>query len=222
MHSSKHAIFSEECMSAGFFFTITFNLRKRLERTSPASLRGQCVEDMMNNIYIVLSRLFEPEKQILCFSRESSIAIITKFLFVRCLRLPKGGSMKEIGFVQNQCPNVSASGTVFQKMTSMANMKTNVEYAPYVRKRWTWQKMKNKCQICTVYQKMMHKAKLETRRTFFSVTQTAIQMLERLESNSWRGSGHAPPPRYSKAIHEQTSKSFPPSEAESCSQCHCH
>ena len=42
--------------------------------------------------------------------------------------------MKEIGFVQNKCPNVSASGTVFQKMTNMANMKTNVEYAPYVRK----------------------------------------------------------------------------------------
>ena len=44
-------------------------------------------------------------------------------------------------------------------------------------------KMKNECQICTVYQKMMHKAKQETRRTFFSVTQTAIQMLEGLESN---------------------------------------
>ena len=43
--------------------------------------------------------------------------------------------------------------------------------------------MKNKCQICTVYQKMMHMAKLETRRTCFSVTQTAIPMLESLESN---------------------------------------
>ena len=101
-------------------------------------------------------------------------------------------------------------------------------------------KMKNTCQICTVYQKMMHKANLETRRTFFSVTQTAIQMLERLESNSWRGSGHAPPPRYSKAIHEQTSKSFHPARLkvvhsvtvteQSCGclaavndeQCHCH
>ena len=69
MHSSKHVIFSEQIISVGFFFTITLNLRQRLERTSPASLRGQFVEDMMNNIYIVLSRLFEPEKQILCLSR---------------------------------------------------------------------------------------------------------------------------------------------------------
>ena len=68
--------------------------------------------------------------------------------------------------------------------------------------------MKNKCQICTVYQKMMHMAKLETRRTCFSVTQTAIPMLESLESNSWRGSGHAPPPRNSKAIHRANQQKF--------------
>ena len=42
-------------------------------------------------------------------------------------------------------------------------------------------KMKNECQICTVYQKIVNMTKLETSRTFFSVTKTAIQMLEILD-----------------------------------------
>ena len=98
-----------------------------------------------------------------------------------------------------------------------------------------------KRRIKTLCENMMHQAKLESRRlSFFTVTQTAIQMLERLESNSWRRSGHAPPPRYSKATHEQTSKSFHPTwlkvlhsvtgSEQSCGclaavndeQCHCH
>ena len=41
--------------------------------------------------------------------------------------------------------------------------------------------MKNECQICTVDQKMMNMAKLETSRTCFSVIETAIKMLEILE-----------------------------------------
>ena len=69
-------------------------------------------------------------------------------------------------------------------------------------------KNENECQICTVYQKMMNMAKLETSRTFFSVTKTAIQMLEILESNSWRGCGHAPTPRYSQAIHRANQQEF--------------
>ena len=68
-----------------------------------------------------------------------------------------------------------------------------------------------KRQIETLRESTMHQAKWESRRlSFLTVTQIAIQMLERLESNSWRRSGHAPPPRYSKATHEQTSKSFHP------------
>jgi hypothetical protein len=61
-------------------------------------------------------------------------------------------------------------------------------------------KNENKCQICTVYQKMMSMAKPTISQTFVS-SKCWRPLLEILESNSWRGVGHAPTPSYSKAIH---------------------
>ena len=68
-------------------------------------------------------------------------------------------------------------------------------------------KHENECQICTVYQKMMNMAQLTIPRTFVS-SKCWRPLLEILESNSWRGCGHAPTPRYSQAIHRANQQEF--------------
>ena len=105
---------------------------------------------------------------------------------------------KEHGKNENKCQIC----TVYQKMMNMA-------------------KPINECQICTVYQNMMNMAKLETSRTFSQLLRPPSKCWRFLNQIHGVGSAMRRPHAIHKLFTEQSNRSLPPSESESCPQRHC-